>query len=131
MHSRRRTNAFGVVDFITLSRETGDALYLTRATRLAESVHNVLGSTKDGLARLLGASDTNPLDGGLRIGKRDADGSDGDGQYHRYLTLWMFALNRLSKATRNSSWNDQAIELAKAIHPNFFIDRNTERPRMV
>ena len=50
----------------------------------------------------------------------DEGGSDGDGQYHHYLTLWMFALNRLSKATNDRSYNEQAIALAKAIHPHFF-----------
>jgi len=37
--------------------------------------------------------------GGLAIGKKDELGRDGDGQYHHYLTLWMFELNRMAVAT--------------------------------
>lgn len=125
------TDAFGVINFITLSKETNDPVYLTRAVRLAETVHNVLGRTRDGKSRLPGASDDNPVGGGLRIGKVDESGSDGDGQYHHYLTLWMFALNRLSKATNDKTYNDQAIALAKAIHPHFFLYRESAKPRMV
>jgi hypothetical protein len=98
---------------------------------LAETVHNVLGRTRDGKNWLPGASDTNPVGGGLRIGKDDEAGSDGDGQYHHYLTLWMFALNRLSMATNEQTYNDQAIALAKAVHPYFFVYREGPHPRMV
>lgn len=125
------TDAFGVVNFITLSKETNDESHLKRAIRLSETVHDVLGRTRDGRARLPGASDQNPVGGGLRIGKEDEGGSDGDGQYHHYLTLWMFALNRLSKATGNKLYNDQAIALAKAIHGPFLMNRGTENVKMV
>ena len=88
--------AFGVVNFITLSRESKDTSYLARATRLAETVHDVLGRTRDGKARLPGATDQNPLGGGLRIGKTDEQGSDGDGQYHHYLTVsWIGQLDHI------------------------------------
>ncbi|RGP60428.1 l-ascorbic acid binding [Fusarium longipes] len=113
------TDAFGVVNFITLYGQTTDDKYLSLAKRLVQTVHEILGRTRDGSSRLPGATDKEPLKGGLRIGKEDAEGSDGDGQYHHYLTLWMFALNRLSLATQDSSLNDLAIQLAKAIHPNF------------
>ncbi|KAI1393376.1 uncharacterized protein F4822DRAFT_423845 [Hypoxylon trugodes] len=120
------TDAFGVINFITLSSEKREKdevklqeLYLGLARRLAETVHSVLGRTRDGTSRLPGATDEEPLKGGLRIGKLDADGPDGDGQYHHYLTLWMFALNRLSLATGEPRWNDLAVQLAKAIHPHF------------
>lgn len=125
------TDAFGVINFITLSKEKNDSGYLVHADRLSRTVHDVLGRTRDGSARLPGASDENPVGGGLRIGKEDAGGSDGDGQYHHYLTLWMFALNRLSLATKDPTYNDQAIALAKAIHPKFFLDRSSPSPRMV
>lgn len=125
------TDAFGVVNFITLHRETGEDRYLRIATRLVEAVHDIQGRTRDGKSRLPGATDKNPLGGGLRIGKADATGPDGDGQYHHYLTLWMFALNRLSIATRESKYNTQAIQLAKAIHDPFFVGKNTTHPRMV
>jgi hypothetical protein len=71
------------------------------------------------------------LGGGLRIGKMDESGPNGDGQYHHYLTLWMFALNRVSLATGDLSYNNQAIALAKAIHPRFFVNRQSTRLRMV
>lgn len=43
----------------------------------------------------------------------------------------MFSLNRLSLASKDPKYNDQAIELAKAIHPYFFVGRKTASPRMV
>lgn len=139
------TDAFGVVNFITLHREwanlsstsTSTATvasadkYLILARRLVETVHDVLGRTREGHARLPGATDENPLGGGLRIGKFDETGVDGDGQYHHYLTIWMFALNRLSLATGESRYNNQAVALAQAIHPRFFVNRESTRPRMV
>ena len=120
-----------MVNFITLSKELNDPTYLVRATRLVHTVHNVLGRTRDGKVWLPGASHSNPIGGGLRIGKIDEAGSDGDGQYHHYLTLWMFALNRSTKTTGDRRYNDQAIALARAIHPSFFLDRKTSEPRMV
>lgn len=101
------------------------------AAILVETVHDILGRTRDLSARLPGASEQCPLAGGLRIGKTEATGADGDGQYHHYLTIWMFALNRLSLATGESSYNDQAVALAKAIHPAFVYQRDAPQPRMV
>jgi hypothetical protein len=121
------TDAFGVLNFLTLFHETEDTRYLVLAERLVQSVHDVLGRTRDGQSRLPGASDREPLKGGLRIGKADEDGPDGDGQYHHYLTLWMFALNRLSLATDDVVYNDLAIQLAKAIHPRFMVERHGEK----
>ncbi|KAF2099614.1 hypothetical protein NA57DRAFT_55567 [Rhizodiscina lignyota] len=125
------TDAFGVVNFLTLFKETQDELYLTHAICLVTAVHDILGRTRSGSAHLPGASDAHPLAGGLRIGKDDEFGPDGDGQYHHYLTLWMFALNRVSLASKDKKYNDLGIELAKAIHPRFVYDRNSGRPRMV
>jgi hypothetical protein len=116
---------------LTLYKETGEDKYLAFAQSLVRTVHDVQGRTRDGKSRLLGATDENPLGGGLRIGKEEAAGSDGDGQYHHYLTLWMFALNRLSVAAKDPSYNAQAISLAKAIHPHFFVNRSSSHPRMV
>ena len=118
------TDAFGVINFITLSKETSSPVYLTLAKRLVQTVHDVLGKTRDGTARLPGASEAEPLKGGLRIGKVQATGSDGDGQYHHYLTLWMFALNRLALATEEKQYNQLAVQLAKAIHPHFVTHQN-------
>ncbi|KAL2164087.1 hypothetical protein VTH06DRAFT_3301 [Thermothelomyces fergusii] len=117
------TDAFGVVNLVTLSRETSSPVYLRLAEQLARTVHDVLGRTRDGGARLPGATDAEPLGGGLRIGKLDEHGPDGDGQYHHYLTLWMFALNRLALATGDREHNRLAVQLAKAIHPRFVIRR--------
>ncbi|KAL4793542.1 hypothetical protein BDV19DRAFT_379987 [Aspergillus venezuelensis] len=143
------TDAFGVLCLLTLHTETnrlhqrnsqaqgesesagGSSHYLTLASRLIENVHNTLGYTRDGTRRLSGASEDNPLGGGLRIGKIDEGGSDGDGQYHHYLTLWMFALNRMSLASNEQIYNDLAIQLANAIHGPFFMNRSSDRPRMV
>jgi hypothetical protein len=147
------TDAFGVVNFLTLHQEhakiaaaagsasasgsnpgpginTADK-YLILARRLVETVHDILGRTRDSKARLPGATDENPLGGGLRIGKLDETGVDGDGQYHHYLTIWMFALNRMSLATGDPLYNRQAVALAQAIHPRFFVNRTSTRPRMV
>lgn len=133
------TDAFGVINFITMHKEYNiaggasakDDRYLVLARRLIETVHDVLGHTRDGSSRLPGATDTNPLGGGLRIGKTDESGPDCDGQYYHYLTIWMFALNRMAKATGDIQYNRQAVELARAIHPKFFVDRTSKRPRMV
>ncbi|KOS19889.1 hypothetical protein ESCO_005805 [Escovopsis weberi] len=126
------TDAFGVVNFVTLYTETSDERYLHLAKRLVTAVHDILGSKRDGSGRLDGATDEEPLKGGLRIGKMSASGMDGDGQYHHYLTLWMFALNRVSVASGERSYNDLAIELAEAIHARF-VTRATvaSQPRMV
>jgi hypothetical protein len=74
-----------------------------------EIIHNVLGWTRDGKNRLPGATDQNPVGGGLRIGKMDESGPDRDGQYHYCLTLWMYALNRLSIVSADLAYNDLAI----------------------
>jgi hypothetical protein len=133
------TDAFGVINLLTMHNEYNkygankhsDNRYLVLADRLVETVHDVLGRHRDGHSRLPGATDANPLGGGLRIGKTEDSGSDADGQYHHYLTLWMFALNRMTRASGDIRYNQQAIQLAKAIHPKFFIDRAASRPRMI
>ncbi|KAI4268718.1 MAG: hypothetical protein LQ337_007692 [Flavoplaca oasis] len=124
------TDAFGVLNFLTLYKETSDVKYLTLAQGLIDAVHAILGSTRGGKSRLPRATDENPCAGGLRIGKIDGGGPDGDGQYHHYLTIWMFALNRTSVASGQSKYNDQAVALAKAIHPHFFDDIESPSPRM-
>jgi len=84
------TDAFGVINFITLSKEKNDPKYLVHADRLSKTVHDVLGRTRNGSARLPGASDENPVGGGLRIGKEDEGGSDGDGQYVEHPVVSTF-----------------------------------------
>lgn len=125
------TDAFGVLNLITLSRVTPHgAHYIALASTLVSAVHSILGRTRDQSARLPGATEEDPLGGGLRIGKEDEAGPDGDGQYHHYLTLWMFALNRLSVASAQPGYNDMAVSLARAIHPAFVYQRGGPRPRM-
>ncbi|EJU02109.1 hypothetical protein DACRYDRAFT_115900 [Dacryopinax primogenitus] len=124
------TDAFGVLNFLTLYKETREQRYLSLAARLIATVHDILGRTRDGVSRLPGATEANPVGGGLRIGKEEDTGRDGDGQYHHYLTLWMFALNRMSLASQDQVYNHLAIALAQAIHPAFVHDREASRPRM-
>ncbi|KAK8114988.1 uncharacterized protein PG998_000460 [Apiospora kogelbergensis] len=125
------TDAFGVVNFVTLHHTTGEDRYLEPARRLVQAVHDTLGRTRDGSSRLPHASDAEPLKGGLRIGKVDETGPDGDGQYHHYLTLWMFALSRLAIASGDVRYNDLAIQLANAIHPHFMTLRSDGELSMV
>lgn len=125
------TDAFGVVNFITLYRETSRPVYLELAKSLVRTVHDVLGRTRDGSQRLPKATDEHPLKGGLRIGKMDATGPDGDGQYHHYLTIWMFALNRLCLASGEKIYNDLAVQLAEAIHRSFLHHNPLGKHRMV
>ncbi|PSN60851.1 hypothetical protein BS50DRAFT_448707, partial [Corynespora cassiicola Philippines] len=124
------TDAFGVLNFLTLHQLTSQPLYLSHAKALVTAVHSTLGRTRDLSSYLPRASPSNPLAGGLRIGKDEATGPDGDGQYHHYLTMWMFVLNRLSIESGEKEYNDQAIALAKAIHPHFVYNRKSTRPRM-
>jgi hypothetical protein len=124
------TGGFAVVNLITLYRECSDTKYLSLAKRLIHTVHGTLSRTRDGTARLPGATDEFPPKGGLRIGKYHSTGSDADGQYHHYLTIWMFALNRMSIAAKDKWCSDQAISLAKVIHPHFMVTRDSSRPRM-
>ncbi|KAF2187064.1 hypothetical protein K469DRAFT_738270 [Zopfia rhizophila CBS 207.26] len=124
------TDAFGVLNFLTLHRVTSQPIYLAHAKSLVSAVHSTLGRTRDLSSHLPGASPSNPLGGGLRIGKEDATGPDGDGQYHHYLTLWMFALNRLATVSGDTEYNKHAIFLAQVIHPHFVYNRSSSRPRI-
>jgi hypothetical protein len=51
--------------------------FLQQAEALVTAVHATLGFTRDGAARLPGASERHPTRGGLRIGKPHADGGRG------------------------------------------------------
>ncbi|PWY95788.1 hypothetical protein BO94DRAFT_600495, partial [Aspergillus sclerotioniger CBS 115572] len=128
------TDAIGVLNFLTLHHihptPPTPTHYLTLATRLIHTVHNTLGRTRTTPpTHLPNASPTHPLNGGLRIGKPSPTGPDSDGQYHHYLTLWMFALNRTSIASGDAQYNNMAIDLGRAIHPKFFV--GTKKDRMV
>jgi len=114
------TDAFGVCNFITLACETGKPHYLDQADKLINAVHNTLGRDRHKGHRLGSATDESPTLGGLRIGKVHPEGHpDGDGQYFHYLTKWAFALNRMSIARGEPKYNNWAVDLLKAAHPNF------------
>ncbi|EFN55625.1 hypothetical protein CHLNCDRAFT_133789 [Chlorella variabilis] len=125
------TDAFGVVNYITLAAETGQRVYLDQAAALITAVHDTLGKTRDGKRRLGGATDAEPTRGGLRIGKAHGEGHpDGDGQYFHYLTKWGFALNRMSLARGDDKYNRWAVQLMEAAHPHFVDGSGGREPRM-
>jgi len=131
------TDAFAVCNFLELRRRTGAEEYKDLALRLVDQVHHVLGrhredDTRTGWISGLGEEEgrEHPTAGGLRIGKemrergpREAFDErlewDRDGQYYHYLTKWMHALNRVSRATGNPTYNEWAVELAGAVHGRF------------
>jgi hypothetical protein len=92
------TDAFGVVLYVSLYRELGEARWLDEAERLVAEVERVLGRPR-----------------GLRIG----EAPDRDGQYFHYLAMWLFALARLSDL--KPEYRARGIALARAIHPAFVI----------
>ncbi|KAG8947956.1 hypothetical protein FRC04_010153 [Tulasnella sp. 424] len=128
------TDGFAVINFLTLYRITSNPVYIGLAKRLVTTVHDTLGKTRDLSARLPNATDASPLRGGLRIGKVDEEddpSGDGDGQYFHYLTVWMFALNRVTVVTGDTWYNDQAIDLAQSVLlGKFLINPGSPRPRM-
>jgi hypothetical protein len=131
------TDAFAVCTFLELHRQTGDAEYKHLALNLVDQVHHVLGRHREDDKRkgwISGLSEEegerHPTAGGLRIGKGMKERNrresyderlewDRDGQYYHYLTKWMHTLNRVSRATGNPTYNEWAIELAKAAHARF------------
>jgi len=64
------TDAFAVLNFITLARETANPIYLSHARTLVSTVHGILGRTRDGSTQLPGAAPSSPLEGGLRKSAR-------------------------------------------------------------
>src|SRR5436853_7465743 len=92
------TDAFGVVLYVSLYRELGEARWLDEAERLVAEVERVLARPR-----------------GLRIG----EAPDRDGQYYHYLAMWLFALARLGEV--DPAYRDRGIEIAQAIHPAFVI----------
>jgi len=143
------TDAFAVCNYLELFRQTKDDAFRGLATRLVDQVHHTLGRHRDddpkrgwisGLDEEKG--DQHPTAGGLRIGKRlperrrdepinDLLEWDQDGQYYHYLTKWMHALNRVSRATGDPGYNRWAMELAKTAHARFtYITRTGGQKRM-
>lgn len=140
-HTRPRrylwTDAYAVCNYLELFRRTGDETYRDLALRLVDQVHHTLGRHRGDDTRsgwISGLSDeegeAHPTRGGLRIGKplperRPGDlfderlEWDRDGQYYHYLTKWMHALNRVSRATADPTYIRWAVELAKTAHAAF------------
>jgi hypothetical protein len=131
------TDAFAVCNFLEFYRQTGEGNYKDLALRLVDQVHSILGRHRDDDPRtgwISGLDEEegkkHPTKGGLRIGKEmnergpadpfDEDLEwDRDGQYYHYLTKWMHALNRVSRVTGDSRYNNWAVELAKTAHAKF------------
>jgi len=131
------TDAFAVCNFLELYRRKTDLNFLQMALKLVDQVHYVLGRHRNDDSRkgwISGLSEEecfkHPTIGGLRIGKplpeRRLDEPydeilewERDGQYYHYLTKWMHALNRVSRATGDVKYKVWAIELAKTAHRAF------------
>ncbi|HSO35006.1 MAG TPA: hypothetical protein VLT33_20910 [Labilithrix sp.] len=131
------TDAFAVCNFLGLDRATGEARYRELAHQLVDQVHHELGRHRrddrrsgwiSGLPEDEAAA--HPTFGGLRIGKplpeRAARGPldpelewERDGQYFHYLTKWMHALDRMTHATGQPTFNLWARELCVAAHRAF------------
>ena len=85
---------------VSLHDVTHDRKYLDEAEWLVSDVLSVLGRTK-----------------GIRIGQE----ADRYGQYSHYLSMWMYALFRLSQ--HRPKYRDMAIALVKQTHPAFVVKR--------
>lgn len=90
------TDAFGLVLYVSLYRQTGEQRWLDAATELVAGVDRVLGRPR-----------------GYRIG----EAPDRDGQYYHYLAMWLFALQRLGEHL--PEYRAKGIAVAKAIHRPF------------
>jgi hypothetical protein len=131
------TDAFAVCNFLELYRQRNEEIYLDLALQLVDQVHDVLGRHREDDRRkgwISGLSEREgrmrPTSGGLRIGKKlnerkpeetydDRLEWDQDGQYFHYLTRWMHALNRVSRVTKDFTYNRWAVELARTAHERF------------
>jgi hypothetical protein len=92
------TDAFGVLLYLSLYRETDNQGWIDKARWLVGEVENVLGRPK-----------------GLRIG----EAPDRDGQYFHYLAMWLTALARFGDI--DPLYREQGIAIARDIHPAFVI----------
>jgi hypothetical protein len=140
------TDAFAVCNLLGLSLETGDGEFKDLALQLVGQVHSTLGRYRrddrrsgwiSGLDGKEGA--LHPTAGGLRIGKQFKERKateplnerlewDRDGQYFHYLTKWMHALDRVTRATGEFTYNRWALELARISHARFAYAPSAGRP---
>ncbi|MGN6106413.1 MAG: hypothetical protein ACTHU0_15005 [Kofleriaceae bacterium] len=134
------TDAFAVCNFLALGRPE-------LAGQLIDQVHVMLGWHRASAGdrrtgRLSGLDDregeAHPTRGGLRIGKPLAERGIGetmddrleweqDGQYFHYLTRWMYALDRMSRATGEPKYTIWARELMEVAHRAFVYVRGGQR----
>jgi hypothetical protein len=92
------TDAFGLVLYVSLYRETGEQRWLDQAKSLVGEVDTVLGRPR-----------------GYRIG----EAADRDGQYFHYLAMWLFALACLGD--HEPAYRVKGISIAKGIHEPFVL----------
>jgi hypothetical protein len=92
------TDAFGLVLYVSLYRQTGEQRWLDQAKWLVGEVDRVLGRER-----------------GYRIG----EAPDRDGQYFHYLAMWMFALACLGD--HDPAYRAKGIRIAKDVHAPFVI----------
>ena len=93
-----------------------DPSYLREAEHLVSEVYRVLGPGHPPLPGCSGGADVHRV--GLRIGEE----ADRDGQYFHYMSVWIFALWRLSEAEPGfGHYHDRARQLAVDLHARFFV----------
>jgi hypothetical protein len=92
------TDAFGLVLYVSLFRETGEQRWLDDARQLVAEVDQVLGRKR-----------------GYRIG----EAADRDGQYFHYLAMWLFALACLGD--HDPAYREKGVRIAKDIHEPFVL----------
>jgi hypothetical protein len=92
------TDAFGLVLYVSLFRETGEQRWLDAAKDLVVDVDCILGRPR-----------------GYRIG----EAPDRDGQYFHYLAMWLFALACLGE--HEPAYRGKGIQIAKGIHRPFVL----------
>lgn len=142
------TDAFAVCNFLELHKRKPNKGYLQLALKLVDQVHYILGRYREDDTRkgwISGLSEEegykHPTIGGLRIGKPlperrpdepydEALEWERDGQYYHYLTKWMRALDRVSRATGDAKYKVWAIDLAKTAHKAFVYTTPSGRKRM-
>jgi len=92
------TDAFGLANYVSLFRATGDEKWLDAAEALVAAVDRVLGRRR-----------------GLRIG----EAADRGGQYFHYLAMWMFALARLG--AHRPGYRERGVALVREVHDAFLV----------
>jgi hypothetical protein len=92
------TDAFGLVLYVSLFRETREQRWLDAARDLIVDVDCILGRSR-----------------GYRIG----EAPDRDGQYYHYLAMWLYALACLGE--HEPAYREKGIRIAREIHEPFVL----------